>query len=74
MKHWDGRDRDNVAELRLPRQDRQPFAQFFEAPARPRRREPQIGSVIGLVLALALLIALAWALAPVDPVSSKVLH
>jgi hypothetical protein len=74
MKHWDGRDRDQAIPLQLSRRDRQRFAQFLEAPAPARRREPQIGSLIGLALSIGLLIGLAWLLTPADPVSSKILH
>lgn len=74
MKHWDGRDRDDAIQLDLPQRDRQRLAQGFEAPVRPRRREPQTGSVIGLALALGLLAALAWMLAPSGPVSSNLLN
>jgi ferric-dicitrate binding protein FerR (iron transport regulator) len=73
MKHWDGRDRDDVTPLRLSERDRQRLAQFFEAQAPPRRREPQLGSMIGLVLVLALLAGLSWALSPGDPVSSQLM-
>ena len=70
MKHWDGRDRDHLAELQLSQPDRARLAKFLEAP-KPRRSRPQIHSLIGLVLALGLLAGLALLLAPADPVSSK---
>jgi ferric-dicitrate binding protein FerR (iron transport regulator) len=73
MKHWDGRDRDDVTPLRLSQRDRQRLAQFL-APAPPRRRERHLGSVIGLVLALALLVGLAWVLSPSDPVASELMR
>ena len=70
MKHWDGRERDQAIEQRLSQPDRARLAPFFEAP-RPRRTQPQIHSLIGLVLALGLLVGLALLLSPADPVSSK---
>ena len=70
MKHWDGRDRDQAIELQLSQPERARLARFLEAP-RPRRRQPQIHSLIGLVLALGLLVGLALLLSPGDPVSSK---
>lgn len=70
MKHWDGRDRDHATELQLSQPDRARLAQFYEAP-RPRRSQPQIHSLIGLVLALGLLTGLAMLLSPGDPVSAK---
>lgn len=74
MKHWDGRDRDDAAELRLSQRDRQRFAQIFSAPPSPRRQPSQAGSKIGLALAVGMLIGLAWLLSPADPVSSKILN
>ena len=74
MKHWDGRDRDDVAELRLTPPERARLAQFLPAPAPPRRRQqPHTGSVIGLVLALGVLAGVAWVLAPGSPVSPRLL-
>ena len=74
MKHWDGRDRDDVAELRLTPQDRERLAELFPTPAPPRRRQqPHAGSVIGLALALGVLAGVAWVLAPGTPVSPRLL-
>ena len=86
MKHWDGRDRDHVTGLQLSRPDRARLAtpvlaesptrlraSFLQAPT-PRRSQPQIHSLIGLVLALGLLIGLALLLSPADPVSSKLVN
>ena len=75
MKHWDGRDLPEAIELRpdVPEAARL-RAQLRESPRhRPRRAEPQIASLIGLVLAVGLLITLSWALAPSSPVSPKLL-
>jgi hypothetical protein len=75
MKHWDGRDLPEAIELRpdVPEAARL-RAQLRESPRpSPRRAEPQIASLIGLVLAVGLLITLSWALAPSSPVSPKLL-
>ena len=70
MKHWDGRDRDDAASLRLPERDRQRIREMFlDAPKRKTGAGPQIHSLIGLSLALGLLGIMAWALAPNSPVS-----
>lgn len=69
MKHWDGRDLAQASPRRLTPGERQRIAELFEAPARPRRAETHIGSVIGLASALAVLGLLAWALTPGSPVS-----
>ena len=74
MKQWDGRDRPQAVELRIPRRDRVRLAQLFEATPPPRPREPQIASVIGLALAVGVLVGVALLLSPSDPVSSKLLH
>ncbi len=74
MKHWDGRDLAQSAPRRLSPRDRQRLAELFEAPVRPRRGEPQIGSVLGLVLALGVLAGVAWMLAPSSPVSPDLLN
>ncbi len=74
MKLWDGRDRDDVAELRLAPRARARLAALFPAPAPSRRRQqPHAGSVIGLVLALGMLAGVAWVLAPGSPVSPRLL-
>ena len=74
MKHWDGLDED-VAPLRLSRRERRRIrAMFAEQPAGRRQEKPHVGSLIGLALALAVVAGLAWAVAPVDPVSSKLMH
>jgi hypothetical protein len=74
MKHWDGRDRDDVTELRLPQPDRTRLAQLFGSPQPRRRRQPvHAGSLIGLVLAVGVVVGLALLLSPADPVSSKLL-
>ena len=74
MKHWDGRDRDDAAELRLSQRDRQRLARIFPASPSPRRQPSPAGSKIGLALAVGMLIGLAWLLSPADPVSSKILN
>jgi hypothetical protein len=74
MKHWDGRDRDDVVELRLPQSDRARLAEMLSQPVRPRRQPLQVHSVIGLALALGMLVALAMLLSPSDPVSSKLVN
>ncbi len=73
MEHWDGRDRDQAAELRLPRQDRRRLAQFLPTQP-PRRRQRSFDSVVGVVLSLSLFAILAWALAPDSPVSPEVMR
>lgn len=74
MKHWDGRDRDDVVELRLTQPDRARLAEIFRTPVRPRRQPLQLHSVIGLALALGLLVGLAMLLSPSDPVSSQLVN
>ena len=74
MKHWDGRDLAQSSPQRLSPRDRQRIRDIFEAPARPRRGEPQISSVIGLVLAIGVLAGVAWMLAPSSPVSPDLLN
>lgn len=74
MKHWDGRDRDDVAGARLSRSDRAHLDRILGHSARPRRAPPHPGSMIGLALALGMLAGLAWLLAPAQAVSSKILH
>ena len=73
MKHWDGRDRTEAIELRPPRRDGARVRDLLRESPKPRRAEPQIASLIGLVLAVGLLVALSWALAPSSPVSSQLL-
>jgi hypothetical protein len=72
MKHWDGRDRDNVVPLRLPRRDRTPLRPIAQTTVR-RQQRPHVGSWIGLTLALVVLVGIALATASSDPVSSKLL-
>ena len=74
MKHWDGRDRDHVAELRLAQPDRQRIRDLFLETPKPKRKAPQIHSVIGLALAVGLLVGLAMLLAPSHPVSPKLMN
>jgi hypothetical protein len=73
MKHWDGRDRDDAIQLRLPQRDAQRirdlFAQPRPTPPQRRRQPPHVGSLIGLGLALAMLAGMALLLAPAEPVS-----
>ena len=72
MKHWDGRDRDDVTELRLAPPDRARLARIFGSPPLTRRRQPpHTGSLIGLALAVGLLVGLAVLLAPTAPISSR---
>jgi len=73
MKHWDGRDRDDVIELRPTRPDVQRLVQMLQQQPKPKRHEPQLASLFGLVLALALLGGLSWAVAPGSPVSADLL-
>ena len=74
MKHWDGRDRDDVTELRLAPPEQARLAELFPAPVPARRRQPpHVGSVIGLVLALGVLAGVAWAMLPGSPVSPRIL-
>jgi hypothetical protein len=73
MEHWDGRDRDQAAELRISRQDRRRLAQFFQTQP-PRRRQRSFDSVVGLVISLGMLAVLVWALAPDSPVSPEVMR
>ena len=74
MKHWDERERTDVAPARLSPRDRQRLRELLAAPPRRKRADIQAGSMIGLVLAVGVLAALAWVLAPADPVSSKLIH
>jgi len=71
MKHWDGRDRDNVVPLRMPRRDRRRFASLFDvqAPA-PARGDNPSATTIGVVLAMAMLAGLAWGLRSPEPVAA----
>lgn len=73
MKHWDGRDRDDVAQLPLSPAERARLRVLFEVPAHRRQRRAHVGSMIGLVLAVSLLAGLAMLLAPADPISAKLL-
>jgi hypothetical protein len=73
MKHWDGRDLPEAIELRVPRPDRQRLMAMLKQPPSARRESPQVGAIIGLVLALGLVIGLAFALAPSDPISARLL-
>jgi hypothetical protein len=74
MKHWDGRDRDDVVELRLSQADAKRLAEIFKTPVRRRRQPLQLHSVIGLALALGMLVALAMLLSPSDPVSPQLVN
>jgi len=71
MKHWDGRDRDDVAPHPLSPAERARLRALFEVPAHRRQHSTHIGSVIGLALAVGLLVGLAFLLAPADPISSR---
>ena len=73
MKHWDGQDAAEPNAPRLSRRERRALAHLFELPAHRRTSRASMGSLIGLGLALAVLAGLAWALAPGDPISSKLL-
>ena len=73
MKHWDGRDLPEAIELRPAEPEAARLRDQLRKSYRPRRAEPQIASVIGLVLAVGMLVALSWALAPSSPVSPKLL-
>ena len=73
MKHWGGRDRDDVAELPLTAAERARLRALFAVPAHRRRQRTHIGSMIGAVLAVGLLVGLAVLLAPTDPISAKLL-
>jgi hypothetical protein len=74
MKHWDERERADVAPARLSRQDRLRLrALLGEAPPRPRQRL-HAGSMIGLALAIGLAVGLAFLLSPSDPVSTRLLN
>lgn len=73
MKHWDGRDRTEGIELRPARRDGPRVRDLVREPPRPKRAEPQIGSLIGLACAVVFLAALSWAVAPSSPVSAQLL-
>jgi hypothetical protein len=74
MKHWDDRDAADCRPVRLSRAERKRLrAMFAERPAHRPAVRPHAGSVIGLALAVTVLAGLAWALAPADPVSSRLL-
>ena len=73
MKHWDGRDLPEAIELRPDAREAARLRGQLRQMHKPRRAEPQIASLIGLVLAVGLLVALSWALAPSSPVSSQLL-
>ena len=70
MKHWDGRDRNDVDQLRLSPLDRARLAPFV---GRPVRREPMLPLVLGLAFSFILVFGLAWALAPVGPVDPSLM-
>lgn len=71
MKHWDGRDRNHVDQLRLSPLDRARLAPFVGRPV--RHREPTLPLILGLAFSFILVFGLAWALAPVGPVDPSVM-
>lgn len=71
MKHWDGRDREDVGQLRLSPLDRARLAPLVGRPV--HRREPTLPLVLGLAFSFILVFGLAWALAPVGPVDPMVM-
>ena len=75
MKHWNERDVADVTPARLTRAERKRVrALFAQIPEHRRdRNPPHVASIIGVALAFAVLASLAWALAPTDPISSKIL-
>ena len=75
MKHWVENDFGDAAPARLTRAERKRLrALFAQVPAHRRDRSPpHVGSIIGVALAFAVLASLAWAVAPADPISSKIL-
>jgi hypothetical protein len=74
MKHWDGRDRTDAAELPLSPAERARLRALFELPAHRSQARPHIGSWIGLTLAVGLLVGLALLLAPGDPIASDLMR
>ena len=74
MKHWDERERADVKALRLSPAERERLRALMEPPARQRRSEPQVHSLVGLAIALTVLVGLAVLLAPSDPVSSRLIQ
>jgi fatty acid desaturase len=73
MKHWDRRDLPEAIELRPDAPAAARLRDQLRQSPKPRRAEPQIASLIGLVLAVGLLATLGWALAPSSPVSPQLL-
>jgi hypothetical protein len=73
MKHWDGRDRTEVIELRPARREVARIRDQLRESPKPKRAQPQTASLIGLVLAVGFLAVLSWALAPSSPVSSRLI-
>lgn len=71
MKHWDGRDREDVGQLRLSPLDRARLAPLVGRSA--YRKEPTLPLVLGLAFSFILVFGLAWALAPVGPVDPMVM-
>ena len=74
MKHWDGRDVADVTSASLSPRDRRRVRELFREPPRPRRAQPQVHSLIGLVLAVGVLAGLAWVLTPSSPVSPDLMN
>ena len=74
MKHWDGRDRTDAAELPLSPAERARLRALFATPAHRVRPRPQMSSWIGLALAVGLLAGLALLLAPGDPISADLMR
>ena len=75
MKHWDERDLTDVRPVRLSRSDRKRLRALFAQQPKGRAKErPHVGSLIGLSMAIGMLVLLAVALAPGDPVSSRILR
>ena len=71
MKHWDGRDRDDVDQLRLSPLDRARLTPFVGQPV--RRSEPTLPLVLGMAFSFILVFGLIWALAPVGPIDPAVM-
>ena len=74
MKHWDGRDQAQATPQRLSPRDRKRVRELFREPPRPRRTQPQVHSMIGLVLAVSVLAGLAWLLTPSSPISPDLMN
>jgi hypothetical protein len=74
MKHWDERDVADVKPARLSREDRARLKELFEVPAHRQQRQSGLHSIIGLMLAVGVLVALAFALAPAEPISPRLIN